>query len=469
VSNINIFSLVGTIALEGQEKVKEQLQGIQGYVKDNEKGFKDLGTAMTVAGAAITGALVLSVKSAADEEAGVIKLSQALKNVGVNYDDVKDSLEGVISANQKKTGIADDQQRAAMQSLLEVTGDYQASLDLLPLALDLATAKGIDAASASQIVGKVAQGNTGILARYGIVLQDGATATEALGELQAKFGGQAEAYGQTMSGQIDTLKNSFGDLMEDIGSVLLPLLKDLFSNISPIIENIRNWMEENPELTKTIVLIVGALGGLMIILGPLLIMLPGLIAGVGAFGTVMTIATGPVGLIILGIAALVAGGIALVANWDKVKLFFGGFWSYLKEGFGKLTSIMLFPFKVYFTALKTGVNFLIDMLNKIRIDIPDWVPGIGGKGFGVNLPHVDLPDFLDKWAQGGTITQPTLLTRLSDMKPYAIAGEAGSEVVSPMGRGQMMTVIMEMDGRQLASALMPYAVGEIRLRTGLKI
>lgn len=35
-----------------------------------------------------------------------------------------------------------------------------------------------------------------------------------------------------------------------------------------------------------------------------------------------------------------------------------------------------------------GVNWLIDQLNKIRFDVPDWVPGIGGKNFGFNISHV---------------------------------------------------------------------------------
>ena len=41
-------------------------------------------------------------------------------------------------------------------------------------------------------------------------------------------------------------------------------------------------------------------------------------------------------------------------------------------------------------------------------------------------------------------------------------------MISPVG-GQMMTVIFEVDGRQMAKAVMPYAVGEIRLKTGARI
>ena len=61
----------------------------------------------------------------------------------------------------------------------------------------------MDVAKAGELVGKVAGGNTGILGRYGIKIKEGATATEALGELQEKFSGQAKAYGDTTQGAMD--------------------------------------------------------------------------------------------------------------------------------------------------------------------------------------------------------------------------------------------------------------------------
>lgn len=35
-----------------------------------------------------------------------------------------------------------------------------------------------------------------------------------------------------------------------------------------------------------------------------------------------------------------------------------------------------------------GINWLISQLNKIKFDVPDWVPAIGGKSFGINIPSV---------------------------------------------------------------------------------
>ena len=61
--------------------------------------------------------------------------------------------------------------------------------------------------------------------------------------------------------------------------------------------------------------------------------------------------------------------------------------------------------------------------------IPDWVPGIGGTEFGVNIPTIPL------LANGGIVTSPTL----------AMIGEAGAEAVIPLskmgGMGGMNIVI----------------------------
>ncbi|GAG91910.1 unnamed protein product, partial [marine sediment metagenome] len=69
--------------------------------------------------------------------------------------------------------------------------------------------------------------------------------------------------------------------------------------------------------------------------------------------------------------------------------------------------------------------------NKISIKVPSWVPFIGGKTFGFDFPKVELA----KYGEGGIIDEPTLLYGLRTQRPYAIAGEAGREIVSPAGGG----------------------------------
>jgi SLT domain-containing protein len=53
-------------------------------------------------------------------------------------------------------------------------------------------------------------------------------------------------------------------------------------------------------------------------------------------------------------------------------------------------------------------------MNRIRIDIPPWVPGIGGKFFGVGIPQVPY------LATGGLITGPTLAQMGEGGRPEAV-------------------------------------------------
>ena len=40
------------------------------------------------------------------------------------------------------------------------------------------------------------------------------------------------------------------------------------------------------------------------------------------------------------------------------------------------------------SAVSNGINRVIDMLNTVHYDVPSWVPFVGGKSFGINIPHV---------------------------------------------------------------------------------
>ena len=68
-----------------------------------------------------------------------------------------------------------------------------------------------------------------------------------------------------------------------------------------------------------------------------------------------------------------------------------------------------------------AINFIINALNKINFDIPDWIPGIGGKTFGINIPNLSEIK-LPRLATGGLINAPTV----------AMIGERGREAVLPL-------------------------------------
>lgn len=71
-----------------------------------------------------------------------------------------------------------------------------------------------------------------------------------------------------------------------------------------------------------------------------------------------------------------------------------------------------------------GINKVIELLNKLSFDVPDWVPGIGGKKWSMNIPTVSEIS-IPRLATGGFVDKGDLF----------IANEAGAEWVGSM-KGQ---------------------------------
>lgn len=210
------------------------------------------------------------------------------------------------------------------------------------------------------------------------------------------------------------------------------------------------------------------------------IMLPGLQSGLSSFTSFLI--SNPVVLILAAIAAIVAaiavfgddiqsvlqgvddfiqnvfsrdwsesfGGLGEVLNgflralkniWDSaytilngvidfIRGVFTGNWTRAFQGlqdivvgiFSGMATLVAAPLNVIIGLINgviDGVNWLISGLNKIHFDIPDWVPGIGGKGFGINIGEIGHIPYL---AKGGILSQGS-----------AVVGEAGPELLTMTG------------------------------------
>lgn len=120
--------------------------------------------------------------------------------------------------------------------------------------------------------------------------------------------------------------------------------------------------------------------------------------------------------------------------WDGIKKIFGGIvdfvkgvfsgnwkqaWEGVKQIFSGVMDTLGSIMKGPLNAVISLINAAIGGLNKISVDVPDWIPGLGGKTFGFNIPKIPY------LAQGGIIDSPTL----------AMMGEQGkSEAVVPLER-----------------------------------
>lgn len=216
-------------------------------------------TAGLAAGGILAAGLAKSVKAAMEAEKSQARMEAQLKASRISYSAHANQIETVIQKHSRLAGIDDEALQDAFTNIVRSTGDVSKSLNLVGLAADFARAKNIDAAKAGEIIGKVAGGNTGILSRYGIVLKDGASATEALGALQQRFAGQAEAYGKTTAGAQDRFRVAVENLQESIGQKLLPIITRVVNAASRFVTEMNTGRGAGGRFARTMGEIASAL------------------------------------------------------------------------------------------------------------------------------------------------------------------------------------------------------------------
>ena len=109
-----------------------------------------------------------------------------------------------------------------------------------------------------------------------------------------------------------------------------------------------------------------------------------------------------------------------------------------------------------------GINLLISALNKIHFEVPDWVPLVGGKSFGINITPVSRVS-LPRLASGAVIPpNREFMAVLGDQKsgtnietPLATMVQAFKQAMNETGGmgGRQITVVMQLDHRELGRAV----------------
>lgn len=93
-----------------------------------------------------------------------------------------------------------------------------------------------------------------------------------------------------------------------------------------------------------------------------------------------------------GILTFITGVFTL--NWSKA-------WEGVKNIFGDIFEGLGGMLKMPINGVISMINGAIAGINSISVDIPDWVPGIGGEKFGVNIPQLPmLARGTDNWKGG---------------------------------------------------------------------
>lgn len=246
------------------KETKKQL----GELKDVAR---DLGKELLAAfgGFALAEFFKESVTAAAEAEAAWSRMGVSVSNAGGNFKTFQPEAERVIDLLSSKTkGLFEkDSMAAGLEKLIEVSGNAKGALGALPIVLDLARAKHMDLESAATLVGRVMTGNTSMLKRYGIVVDE---TKDAVAQLAAKFSGFAENDAKTMLGTIDRLSVAWKEFQQAVGRALTSGDANAGEGLIGVLAQMEAFVTANEgtisDLTDAFVSLAGAL---QIVLFPL--------------------------------------------------------------------------------------------------------------------------------------------------------------------------------------------------------
>lgn len=231
-------------------KELEKMEGAGGKASAGiggmEKASKLATGALLGLGAAFAGFAALGIKEATDAEVVMTKLGATMSAAGLNTKANRDAVRELTSS-YIDLGFADDEAAAGLEILMRSTGDLSESQKLLALSADLARTKNIGLSEASSILAKASNGNAKAFKEMGISLDTTLPKSEAIAkamdELNAKIGSQAENATKTFAVQMQIVKERFNDTAESLGTMLLPMIKDLLDRINKGVEFIKKHSE----------------------------------------------------------------------------------------------------------------------------------------------------------------------------------------------------------------------------------
>lgn len=279
---------------------------------------------------------------------------------------------------------------------------------------------------------------------------------------------------ENFAGVLAALAMIVAGLVLVFGTAVLPLAL-IGSGIALIVLGVRDLIKNGPTMQNQLLIFIG-----------LITLVVGLImSGHAALGLIV---------LAIGAAILIAGNFG--EQWENIMTHCGdivsGFvnlvtdlingdfdkaWEDAKgilKGFGNL------GIDIFEGLVKAGikaVNKLIDAINSLSFGpIPDWVPGIGGKEFSLNIPKINSDWSLPRLAQGAVIPpNKEFMAVLGDQKhgtnietPLSTMIDAFNTALDSRGGGSN-TINIKFEGSlaQLARVLKPY-IEDDEVRQGAK-
>lgn len=217
-----------------------------------------------------------------------------------------------------------------------------------------------------------------------IISQIWADLTQSLVEAWGEHGAElVDLIGKSITDMIDIFQNIYNRLIEPIITPLLETISWLWD------EHISKWVNSIMDFVFTLIEYYNVIYQQVVkpIIDVITKQLSPTIAFaaefiIGMVGDVFAV----IGDVISGIIKVLTGVLDFLIGvftgdwkrvWEGVKKIFNGVWE-------ALTGVV----KGVINGIITALNSFIAGINKIKFDVPDWVPGIGGQKWGFNIKKI---------------------------------------------------------------------------------
>lgn len=335
-------------------------------------GFRKMALPAAAALAGIGKASLDAAKAAAEDDAAQSKLANTLKNTAGATDTQVASTEKWIAAQGKALGVSDDELRPALGKLATVTGSVGKAQKLASLAMDVSAGSGKSLSSVTDALMKAQNGSLGGLSRLGVATKNADGSTKSLAQvtkdLADTYKNSASTAAETAAGKQKRLQVALGELQEEIGAKLLPVLQKMAEIGLQAVQ----WIGDNTGKVTALVGIIAGLSAAVLIVNAAMSAASAVMAIYHATTTILSTATkafaaaqwlvnaaltaNPIGLVVVAIAALVAGLVLAYKNSDTFREAVDKAFQFLKD---KIPPIL----EVIKNAVVKTFNFLKDFVN----------------------------------------------------------------------------------------------------------
>ena len=306
-----------------------------------------------------------------------------------------------------------------MRKMPDILADLNAAMAKMPQAQKAAYTKAIfetEAMSGAFVL--MEQAGKGVLQEFISSVKKSGTAKEV-----------ASKQNDNLAGDYKALTSALEGLSITIYEAIEPALRWLTQAGTTALSWITNFAKENSTLVTALTSLVGGFGAAVAAILPCLtavktgIFLFGLVkAAISGVQLAIAAMGGPLTLIIGGILSAIAAGYLIYDNWELIKEKAGQLWEGIKSAFSGLGEFVGNAFQLAMTAAKAPINAMIAMINMVigkineyaNVEVPSWVPGIGGKGLGFQLNPIP------QLASGGIATSSTIANIGEGSEPEAV-------------------------------------------------